>query len=502
MILLSGEIAGRQAAALREERRRPAVSERAMETAALVVGGFCRGRAGSGGDVWVRLDGGPRGILAVVGRGLGTVYVQRYIDRAKLAPMAKTTLGASSAPSRVGSGPEGLSSATLLVLSAAAGVSVAGLYYIQPLLSLVAGRFGVGVGQAGLLFAGAQVGYILGLAFIVPLGDLRSQRNVLAVLLAVSAAASACVGLAESFYVLALALVVVGVAASATMLALPLAASLAAPERRGSATGTVMSGLLLGVLLSQTVSGAMAQLWGWHSVFFLAAAVEAVLALVVWRMVPQTAAAFVGTYRQLLLSVAGIVRRSGKLRGRMLLGFLSMFGFSLAWTSLAFLLAGNGGSRYSFSTATIGLFGLAGAAGVLGAPIVGKWADRGHARRASTFSWCLLAASWAALATGSFSIVPLVAGLVVFNLAAEAVQLINQHSIYETFPHSRSRAITAYMVSFFFGGVAGSFTSGYVYQAGGWPAVCATGFGVGLVGLAAWAVLARRWAGEEPAADE
>ncbi|EFV13881.1 MFS transporter [Segniliparus rugosus] len=380
---------------------------------------------------------------------------------------------------------QGLSTGLVLLLSVTAAASVAGLYYAQPLLSVIADRLHVSVGAAGLLVTGSQVGYAVGLLFIVPLGDLVSSKKALTGLVALSSLVLCAAGSAQSFSLLCAALVLVGVAASAAMLAVPLAAHLATAGRRGQATGTVMSGLLLGILLARTASGAIADLFGsWRAAFFIAAALSLVLATVLWRSIPETGPSAEGPYSALLRSVGQLVRSSPLLRRRMALGFLTMAGFSELWTSIAFLLAGDGGTRYHYGEAVIGLFGLAGAAGAFGAPVIGRIADRGRGVLVATVAWLFVLAGWPLLAWGSSSLAGLIVGLVVFDLGVQMVHLSNQHAIYHKHAAARSRATSAYMVPYFLGGMTGSAVSGFLYQSAGWAGVCLAGAGSAAAGLA------------------
>jgi len=378
----------------------------------------------------------------------------------------------------------------LVILAVTAAVAVAGQYYIQPLLSVVAYQFGVPEGVAALLVTATQVGFVVGLVFLVPLGDLVQHRRLLPALLTLAAVALAACGVAPGFWALAAASVAVGVSAAAAQVAVPLAGHLVPPGFTGRATGIVMSGLMLGILLARTASGVIAGAFGWRAVFFVAAGVELALALVLWFAVPRTRPSTTLRYPALLKSVVELVISSPVLRSRMLLGGISMCGFSVLWTSLAFLLAGNG-SAYHFDEATIGLFGLVGAAGALAAPIVGHIADGGRATLAATVAWLLVIAGWAGLAWGTTSLVGLIIGLLVFDFGAQAIQLSNQHAIYGTHPDARSRVTTAYMSAYFVGAVVGSVVSGFTYQLGGWPAVCALGAAVATAGLVTWAVTAR-----------
>jgi predicted MFS family arabinose efflux permease len=370
-------------------------------------------------------------------------------------------------------------------------MAVAGLYYIQPLLSVVARDFGTPLGVAGLLVTGTQVGYVLGLALVVPLGDLVEQRKILAMLLAAAALALTGAGCVPGFWPLCAMLISVGITAAAAQVAVPLAANLALPERRGRATGAVMSGLLLGILLARTVSGVLAELISWRAVFLVAAVGQLILAGLVWRVVPRAVASTDSSYRALLVSVLRLVGSSSVLRARMLFGLLSMCGFSAMWTSIAFLLAGDGGTRYHFGEAAIGIFALAGVAGALGAPVVGRLADGGRVRLAATVAWLLVILGWCLSACGTVSVIALIVGLVVFDLGVQSIQLSNQHAIYAAHPEARSRVTTAYMISYFVGGILGSVVSGFAYEAGGWLTVCGFGLGVALLGLLAWGVVAR-----------
>jgi predicted MFS family arabinose efflux permease len=391
---------------------------------------------------------------------------------------------------RSGTAEQGISATTLFVLCVTAANAVAGLYYIQPLLSLVARDFGTSLGVTGLLVTATQVGYVLGLALVVPLGDLLEQRKILAMLLVAAALALTGAGCAPTFWPLCAMLVSVGITAAAAQVAVPLAANLALPERRGRATGTVMSGLLLGILLARTVSGVLTELISWRAVFLLAAVVQLILAGLVWQEVPRTVASTDSSYRGLLVSVLRLIGSSPLLRARMFFGLLSMCGFSAMWTSIAFLLAGDGGTRYHFGEAVIGVFGLAGVAGALGAPVVGRLADGGRVRLAATGAWMLVILGWCLSAGGTVSVVALIVGLVMFDLGVQSIQLSNQHAIYTAHPEARSRVTTAYMMSYFFGGILGSVVSGFAYGAGGWLAVCGFGLGVAMLGLLAWKVVA------------
>jgi predicted MFS family arabinose efflux permease len=380
----------------------------------------------------------------------------------------------------------------VLLLAIACGAAVANLYYVQPLLNVVGDAFGVSDSEAGLLVTCAQVGYLAGLALLVPLGDLLERRRLITILLIAAAAAAAVCAAAPSIVVLGAGLVAVGAMSVVAMILVPLAATLAGPQQRGQVVGTVMSGLLIGILLSRTLSGLVAELGGWRLVFALAAVGMLALAVALRRGLSPVAPTEHLRYSELLRSVVSLVRSEPVLRQRMVLGALSMGGFSVLWTSIAFLLAK---PPYDYSEGVIGLFGLAGLGGALVAPIVGRLTDRGHDRSSLVVLLVATLASWGLLALGASSLAALIAGIVVFDAGVQGSHINNQNAIYRLHPEARSRLTTAYMVAFFTGGVLGSVLSATVYAAEGWGATCLLGAAFALIAL----VVSRRRAASEQA---
>ncbi|WP_245717847.1 MFS transporter [Nocardia miyunensis] len=380
----------------------------------------------------------------------------------------------------------------VLVFAVTAGSSAGCLYYLQPLLQQVGSDLRISTATAALLVSGAQVGYLCGLALLVPLGDFLERRRMVPGLLIASVVALVVSAVAPNFPILLAAVFVTGITASAAQVVVPWSSSLAEPGRRGQVVGTVMSGLLLGILSSRVLSGAIAQLGGWRAVLVVAAAIQLVMSVSVYLLTPATGRAASGErYREVLVSILSLIRLHPMLRHRMVLGFLAMACFSGVWTALAFLLAGDHGSPYHYSEVVIGLFGIAGVAGALGAPVVGRLSDRGYLRPVTTLVWVVLLASWALLAWGGHSIIALIVALLVFDFGIQGIQLSNQSAIYALDPAARSRLTTAYMVMYFLGGVAGSVTAGAAYESGGWARVCEIGVGATVVGIALWAVFAR-----------
>jgi predicted MFS family arabinose efflux permease len=383
---------------------------------------------------------------------------------------------------------DGISGRLVLLLAVACGAAVANLYYVQPMLHTIGRAFGVSNGTAGLLVTATQVGYVLGLALLVPLGDLLERRRLISTTLVFTAIAQVIAAAAPGIAVFAAALVLVGVTSVVAQVIVPMSSTLAADYERGRVVGRVMSGLLIGILLARTVSGLVAAVTGWRSVFAFAAVAMLVLAAALRRVLPVVEPTSELDYRSALRSVFALVAEHPVLRQRMGLGGLIFGCFSVLWTSLAFLLSGH---HYHYGNATIGLFGLAGVAGASMAPIAGRLSDAGFARHATTGGLVILLASWALLALGATSLPALIAGIVALDLGVQAVHISNQSTIFALAPQARSRLTTAYMVAYFIGGAALSAATSALYGAGGWSTVCVLGAATAGLGLVVWGLTER-----------
>lgn len=375
------------------------------------------------------------------------------------------------------------------LLALATGVAVANLYYVQPLLGTIADAFGTSEGAAGTLVTFGQVGYVLGLALLVPAGDLLERRGLISALFAVCGLCALACAAAPSFAVLAAAILALGVTAVAAQVLVPLASSLAPEAERGAVVGTVMSGLLIGILAARTVSGLLAELGGWRVVYVVTAVLMLLFALVLRRALPHAPAPAAGRgYVPTLRSVLDLVREEGVLRERMALGATQMAGFSVLWTSLTFLLEG---PHYGYSDGVIGLFGLAGVAGALAAPYAGRLADRGLGHLAILGFLAVVVLSWLPLVLGATSLPLLLLGIVLLDFGVQGAQISNQSAVYALRPEARSRLTTAYITAYFLGGVVGSLVSSLAWSAGGWDLVCALGAAIAVLGVALRLAIAR-----------
>ena len=401
--------------------------------------------------------------------------------------MSATIEAPSSERSPLGAGvPRGL----VVLLAIACGAAVANLYYAQPLLDTIARAFDVSAGRAGLIVTGTQVGYAAGLVLLVPLGDRLDRRKLVPRLLVVCAAALALTAVAPSLLVLGLALSAVGVTTVVAQVLVPFAASLATDEERGRVVGTVMSGLLIGILLARTVAGLIAEVGGWRLVPALAAGGMLVLAAVLRRQLPAVPPVTDGLpYRRLLRSIWTLVLEEPQLRRRMAYGACGMAGFSILWTPLAFLLSDQ---PFGFSDAVIGLFGLFGLAGAGAAQLAGRLADQGRGGLVTGGGLLAILAGWGLCLAGTSTVWPLALGIVVLDLGVQSVHITSQSTIYELAPEARSRLTTAYMTSVFTGGALGSALASLAWAAGGWHAVCTVGAAVALTALLVFADERRR----------
>lgn len=380
-----------------------------------------------------------------------------------------------AAPSLGPAARPGISRRLTVLLAAAAGLTAANLYYAQPLLATIGTSFGASDGTTGLVVTMSQIGYALGLAFVVPVGDLMSRRRITAGLLGLATVVLLVAAAAPNLWVLAVALLLAGLGSVTAQVLVPLAATLAGDDERGRVVGTVMTGLLLGILLARTVSGLVAGLTNWRVMFAVAAVVMAGLGVVLRRELPETPLADPVPYRRLLRSVIGLLVDEPELRRSALLGALTFATFSVFWTTIAFHLAG---APFHYGDATIGLVGLAGAAGAVFASAAGRLADRGWAHRARPAMALSIAVSFGLLWLGRFDVVAVLVGIIALDVGVQGTQVLNQSIIYDLAPEARSRINSAYMTCYFIGASLGSAVGAAAYDAGGWAATCGLGAGL------------------------
>lgn len=365
--------------------------------------------------------------------------------------------------------------APLAFLGLACAVSVSTIYYNQPLLGEMARTFHVDAGRIGFVAVATQVGYALGLLLFVPLGDVLERRALMMKMYGAVAVALLLVAVAPTLLLLLAASVLVGLLASVTHIALPIAPDLARPEERGRAIGAVMTGLLLGILLARTFAGWVSQIHGWRWVFAVGAVANAAFVPLLWRKMPRLEPKGGLGYGAAMRSLWTLVRTEPLLRESCAMGGLVFASFSCFWTTLAFLL----GSRYGLGAEIAGTFGLVGAAGALVAPLAGRLSDRRGSRWVISVGIAVLVSSYLLLwgeERLSMGVVGHVAamalGVVLLDLGAQMMQVANQTRIFGLVPEARSRLNTVYMTTYFAGAAVGSALATVAWRHWRWNGVC------------------------------
>ncbi|MET9290717.1 MFS transporter [Streptomyces sp. NPDC003077] len=377
-----------------------------------------------------------------------------------------------------------------MLFAVACGAAVANVYFSQPLLVTMGHDLAMSPALVGSVVTLTHVGYGLGLFFLVPLGDVAHRRRLIVAQLSLLVVALVVVAVARAAVLLLAGVAAVGLLAVVTQTLVAFAASLAPPAGRGRVVGLVTSGVVIGILLARTVSGLMADLAGWRSVYLASAALTALLALVLYRVLPRHTDAPPTNlrYGQLLRSTITLFARERLLRVRALFGLLIFAAFSTLWSSVALPLSE---APYFLPHSAIGALGLIGVAGALAATVAGRLNDRGLSRRTTGIALALLAASWLPLAFTRNSLWALVVGVILLDLAVQAVHVTNQTVIYALHPDAGSRLIGGYMVFYSIGSATGAIAATSLYTAAGWGAVCVLGAAFSCLGLVLWAVTGR-----------
>lgn len=378
----------------------------------------------------------------------------------------------------------GLSPSLTLLFSVTCALAVANVYFAQPLLASMAESLGVASGLIGGVVTATQVGYALGLLFIVPLGDRVNRKRLILTQVLLSAVALAAVGAAQQWLALLGAMIVMGLLAVVVQVLVAYAAVLATPSQRGQAVGTVTSGIVLGILLARFTSGLIADIAGWRAVYFVSSGLMLTIAAVLWKVVPVTAPPrHQDSYLALIRSLFKLFITERTLRTRGLLALLIFAAFSVLWTSMVLPLSA---PPLSLSHTAIGLFGLVGVAGALAASRAGRWADQGLGQRVTGISLGLLTLSWLPITFAESSLIALVCGVVLLDFAVQAVHVTNQSLIFAARADAHSRMVGAYMCFYSVGSALGAVAATQVYALWGWMAVSLLGALISAAALLLW----------------
>ncbi|OME77734.1 MFS transporter [Paenibacillus sp. FSL A5-0031] len=376
-----------------------------------------------------------------------------------------------------------------LLFAVACGMSVANIYFAQPLLDNLSIAFGIDYSTIGILITITQIFYGLGLLLLVPLGDLLNQRRLIIGQMLFSVIALVIVGFASSSLMLFAGMALVGLLAVVAQTLVAFATTMAAPAERGRVVGVVTSGIVIGILLARTIAGVLTDIAGWRSVYLFSAALMLLMVFALFKVLPNVKRERKSlSYPELLKSVFMLFVQERVLRIRAVLAMLIFTAFSILWTSLVLPLSA---PPWSLSHTAIGAFGLVGAVGALAAARAGKLADQGYGQKTTGIALILLLLSWLLISYTDQSLFALVIGIVLLDLAVQAVHVTNQSMIFALQAEARSRLAAGYMVFYSIGSAVGSISSTLTYAHYGWDGVCLLGASVSTLALLFWAMTRR-----------
>lgn len=380
-------------------------------------------------------------------------------------------------------GAHTLTRGLVLLFAFCCGAIVANIYYAQPIIELIAPDIGLSSTAASLIVSLTQIGYALGLFFLVPLGDLLENRRLMLLTTALAILSLLGAAFAQQPNLFLVVSLLVGFSSVSVQMLIPLAAHLAPEETRGRVVGSIMGGLLLGILLARPLSSLIADHFGWRAVFGAAAVVMMGISVVLATTMPKRVPDHKASYGQLLFSLWTLLRTQPVLRQRAFYQACMFATFSLFWTAVPLELSRNHG----LSQSQIALFALVGAIGAFAAPISGRLADAGHTRMATLVALLLGALSFApALIHPAFSVIGLAVTGVVLDFCVQMNMVLGQRTVYALDAASRSRLNALYMTSIFIGGAIGSSIASLLFDHGGWTWVMIAGTALPLIALLAF----------------
>lgn len=379
--------------------------------------------------------------------------------------------------------------AVTLLFATACGMSVANIYFAQPLLDQLSIAFTIDPSIIGVVITITQIFYGLGLLLLVPLGDLLNQRRLIIGQMLLSTTALVIVGTASYSIVLFTGMALVGLLAVVTQTLVAFAVTIASPTERGRVVGIVTSGIVIGILLARTFAGLLTDLAGWRTVYLVSAAVMLIMVCLFLKVLPTVEREVKSLpYHQLIRSVFTLLKQERTLRIRAVLAMLIFADFSILWTSLVLPLSA---PPLALSHSVIGAFGLVGVAGALAAARAGKLADRGYAQRTTGIALALLLISWLFISYLEQSLFALIVGIVLLDLAVQAVHVTNQALILPLRTEARSRLTAGYMIFYSIGSASGSIASTQIYAHFGWEGVSFLGASISAIAILFWATTLR-----------
>ncbi|MFI6170605.1 MFS transporter [Nocardia sp. NPDC051052] len=371
------------------------------------------------------------------------------------------------------------------VLALVCAVAVSTIYAIQPVLATAGTGLGLARESLGWLVAAGQVGYFAGLVLLVPLGDVLNRRRLITVHLVLTAVGAAVVAVAPNGVVAVVGLAVAGLFAVVVQVTVAYVAAVSAPNERGRNIGAVTSGVVIGILGVRVVAGALGDTVGWRAVYALLAVLCVALALTVRAILDPDSRTSGARYAQVLASMGRLVRTDRLFLSRGLITFFLFASFGTLWSGLALPL---GTDPWNLGTTQIGLFGVVGLAGALGAARAGQWADSGRAQAITGSALVLLTAAWPFIARTGATLWLLIVGIILLDFAVQAVHVSSQHLLTAAHPNHASSVIGAYMAFYSLGSAVGAITTTWAYSTWGWSGSCWVGAAYSVAALILWGV--------------
>ena len=367
---------------------------------------------------------------------------------------------------------EGIERSLLLAMAIIAGLTVANCYYNQPLLEMIRHDMGVSQHEANLITVVTQIGYALGLCFLIPMGDLYSRRRIIVANMTVAAIMAIIIAVAHKVWIVWGASLLLGACSVIPQFFIPIAGQYSQEKHKSRNMGIVLSGLLTGILASRVVSGFVGEWLGWREMFFIAALVMILCMFLTLKIMPQINSNYVGTYKSLMVSVFNIVKNNGRIRLYAVRAAFSFGSMMAIWSCLAFRLAQ---APFFSGSEMVGTLGMCGIAGALAASGVGKLVNQWGIRKMSIYGACLQLVAWSVAYLFGDTFMGLVVAIILVDVGLQCLQLSNQSGCIQEIPQASNRANTIFMTTYFIGGSFGTYCAGLAWTHEGWMGVCAVG---------------------------
>ena len=375
---------------------------------------------------------------------------------------------------------EGVPASLLFIMAYMAAVSVANIYYCQPLLSLMGNDLGIDEWRTSLIAMITQVGYACGLFFIIPSGDKFDRKKIVSYSFSILTIALLCIALSNNFHAVMAASFAVGACSVMPQIFIPIAAQYSRPEKKGANVGLIVSGLLTGILASRVISGLVGEWLGWRSMYVIAAIVMSLCTLIVWRIMPYTENNYTGSYKRLMHSLFALIREYKLLRICALRAAFAFGSFLALWASLTFKMEQ---APFYAGGDVVGLLGLCGVAGAMSASVVGRLVSRIGVRNFNLLGAALMLSAWIIAYLWGNTYTAIIITILILDIGMQCIQLSNQTVVFSLNPKASNRINTIFMTNYFIGGSLGTFLSGSAWSMAGWSGVTIVGIGLAFCSL-------------------